>query len=1020
MLLYHFPLTSSSATATIVNKGLKDDYTISGDNNFSSGGKLSSYAKDMGENKFYLSIPNFALDYTLCFRAKATTAGLFVNIGTTPFEIRTTDSNWHDYVIFKKKVYRDCDFFANFNYSADALSFGDSEDCCQGLIQDIRVYDYLFSQAEINEYSRALVVHYPLQGNELNSSVLKDVSGFGDDYTSDSAITYGYDSPRNKYGVVTKDLLLKKGNLVNIKQLVENYDFSDGLNGWTDKPEGSMSLVDGHLHFSTNDTSGVNAVTFNTPITLCEGNYKHEVSVRYKTNNSTISKHLTFYHNPYNSPISNIRSYMVYYYSSAISTTVDVAITNTLGATTLKNSTIVCIGRNRDSIEFNVYNGNLYDKTIDFGKNNEPTDNEMNDMLGITSDDFIPAGNYVVKDTRKTIPQTLSFWVEYNSTWYHLAYNGDKYVNGTVNTALFDTIYASLESGIKMTDFRVYATVLSDADIKNLYNSPITLDNKHNTKAFEVNENVYPQNYWRTPTYSEMNYILTQRTNASNLRTLGQINLGDGTYRNGLFLLPDGFVAPSGITVNITTANYTTNSYTLAQFKQLESVGVVFFAESGSRENTNVTRLNRFIYWLGTQQSANLIYALTLGANLTSINLQTWNPSTGLGVRLINNGTKFSTSATTKIDFAPANLQYHCKKKLWRFAEHQYDIIGTANSNISDDYDGWIDLFGFGCNGVNYPATLHTTNNADYCQVSLNGTDNDWGYNMISESSGFSACKNGLVKHNELNEAIVYPSKYWHTPTYDEMNYILTQRTNASNLRTLGRVNLGDGTYRNGIFLLPDGFVAPSGITVFITVASFETNTYSILQLEQLESVGIIFIPAGGNRTGSSILVVNEHLQLHLANIGSNRQSFYLRVLPNTLAIVYSSTSYGKTVRLCKRGTQFSTSPTTKIDFAPANLQYHCTQYIWRFAQHSYDIIGADNANINDSYNGWIDLFGYGTSGVNYSPTRHTTSGADYANGDIANTDNDWGINEIQSYEYNQQLNGIYQNKILTNKLIEN
>ena len=180
MLLYHFPLTSSSATATIVNKGLKNDYTISGDNNFSSGGKLSAYAKDMGENKFYLSIPNFSLDYTLCFRAKATSKILLVSVGYTPFEI-TADNAWHDYVICDKKVYKDGLFLTNYNYSAGIVAFGDGEDSCQGLIQDIRIYDYALSQAEINEYSRAMVVHYPLQGNELNTSVLKDVSGFGND-----------------------------------------------------------------------------------------------------------------------------------------------------------------------------------------------------------------------------------------------------------------------------------------------------------------------------------------------------------------------------------------------------------------------------------------------------------------------------------------------------------------------------------------------------------------------------------------------------------------------------------------------------------------------------------------------------------------------------------------------------------------------------------------------------------------------------------------------------------------------
>ena len=150
------------------------------------------------------------------------------------------------------------------------------------------------------------------------------------------------------------------------------------------------------------------------------------------------------------------------------------------------------------------------------------------------------------------------------------------------------------------------------------------------------------------------------------------------------------------------------------------------------------------------------MYALTLGANLTSINLQTWNPSTGLGIRLIHNGSKFSTSATTKIDFAPANLQYHCTQHIWRFAEHSYDIIGAANANISDSYNGWIDLFGYGTSGVNYSPTLHTTTNSDYASGDIANTDNDWGINEIQSYNynvkNFALNKNGIVQHNELRE----------------------------------------------------------------------------------------------------------------------------------------------------------------------------------------------------------------------------------------------------------------------------
>ena len=61
----------------------------------------------------------------------------------------------------------------------------------------------------------------------------------------------------------------------------------------------------------------------------------------------------------------------------------------------------------------------------------------------------------------------------------------------------------------------------------------------------------------------------------------------------------------------------------------------------------------------------------------------------------------FSVAPDRKIRFSQGNLQYQPSTATWRFALHQYDCIGDENSNISADYDGWIDLFGWGTSGYN-------------------------------------------------------------------------------------------------------------------------------------------------------------------------------------------------------------------------------------------------------------------------------------------------------------------------------
>ena len=74
-----------------------------------------------------------------------------------------------------------------------------------------------------------------------------------------------------------------------------------------------------------------------------------------------------------------------------------------------------------------------------------------------------------------------------------------------------------------------------------------------------------------------------------------------------------------------------------------------------------------------------------------------------------------------KVYFSKGNLQYRASTKTWRFAEHQWDFVGstevergqpggnvTGSSNhlISQSYDGWIDLFGWGTSGY------HDTNDS--------------------------------------------------------------------------------------------------------------------------------------------------------------------------------------------------------------------------------------------------------------------------------------------------------------------
>ena len=92
----------------------------------------------------------------------------------------------------------------------------------------------------------------------------------------------------------------------------------------------------------------------------------------------------------------------------------------------------------------------------------------------------------------------------------------------------------------------------------------------------------------------------------------------------------------------------------------------------------------------------------------------------------------------------------------------------------------------------------------------------------------------------------------------------------------------------------------------------------------------------------------------------------------------------------------FSVSASKKVCFAQGNLQYQASTNTWRFAENQYDALTTENTNVSATYDGWIDLFGWGTSGYDEKyPYMISTTPSDYGNGsdEIEKTLYDWGLN---------------------------
>ena len=198
----------------------------------------------------------------------------------------------------------------------------------------------------------------------------------------------------------------------------------------------------------------------------------------------------------------------------------------------------------------------------------------------------------------------------------------------------------------------------------------------------------------------------------------------------------------------------------------------------------------------------------------------------------------FSIGESSKISFSQGNLQYQASTGTWRFAEHQYDMIGSDNSNISSSYSGWIDLFGWGTSGYNGKNPYMTsTNYSDYGDGynDIAGTSYDWGvYNKI---------------YNGGNSAGM-----WRTLTNSEWNYVISNRTDASYLRGTATVN---GV--NGLILLPDNWTLPTGVTFTYGEGGWSQNTYSASEWSKMEANGAVFLPAAGYRDGTDVYNVGSY-----------------------------------------------------------------------------------------------------------------------------------------------------------------
>lgn len=364
----------------------------------------------------------------------------------------------------------------------------------------------------------------------------------------------------------------------------------------------------------------------------------------------------------------------------------------------------------------------------------------------------------------------------------------------------------------------------------------------------------------------------------------------------------------------------------------------------------------------------------------------------------------FSVGKNTYVSFSRGNVQYNDYPRYAQFAEHQWDYVGDAtlgtvyyNGVKSDNnkcdrlYKGWLDLFEWGGE--------MTQNSARYVY------DTFWGY----KEWGNWSFQNGGYPKGEL----------WRTLTADEWIYLFDERKDATKLRGQATVN-----NMHGYVILADNFQLPKGLTFKPQPKNWTTNTYTAEQWAQMENAGAVFLPAAGVRNGKQIQGIGilgcywsstlynqksagevDAQCIYFTENAANANMFdtwkrgmSVRLVQNTdfvepvkksawdeetekqQAIAQAQPQPDQTI-VNKNATDgvlpgwFSIAPGEKARFAQGNVQYKASTNTWRFAEHQYDFVGEDevgNVYIGDTkcnnnsvdnivYDGWLDVFGWGT-----------------------------------------------------------
>lgn len=376
---------------------------------------------------------------------------------------------------------------------------------------DIRIYDHCLSAKEVHEIAKGLVLHYPLHSNNISLStnlITGFVNGGQTTISGNNIIISGNNSDTYFKIKTSKTLILNKQyKLSCIGTGFSNdsyYNFPIG--GQTNTSPGLLKIKNGYceLIFIANDVIVNNGTTImldDTGRSASAGTITNIILQEYTDiiydysgyqHHANVIGTLNINNSPrYNNCIKNIDEY-------PCKTTTSIDFPESSGLTICCWVNLITWGSQTSGLwATSNFSGNStdYDTTTCHHRDSRF------DMRGTNGTTYSLTCN--VND----IP--LNTWKYVTVT--HDGANAKFYINGILirtkeipsSLVAFKYIYLgySMAGGVvrkcqgSWSDFRIYATALSEEDILELYNTSALIDNKGNLFGYQFNENISSQVY---------------------------------------------------------------------------------------------------------------------------------------------------------------------------------------------------------------------------------------------------------------------------------------------------------------------------------------------------------------------------------------------------------------------------------------------------------------------------------------------------------------------------------------------